>query len=146
MRNQYTAPNSAAREHLSEVLARLSPSDHGRPAGGPGWHVGGLLAHLAFWDNRALVLLAKWKEKGVGPSPIDTDVFNESMRTLCNAIPAEVLKEMVTATAVAIDKEIESLSPELIVTVEKEGPAVRLNRGLHREHHLAQIEKALGRE
>jgi hypothetical protein len=58
MTNQYAQPNTAERVHLEKVIARLSPSDHGRPAGGPGWTVGGLLAHLAFWDTRALVLLA----------------------------------------------------------------------------------------
>lgn len=143
MTNQYAQPNTAERAHLEKVIARLSPSDHGRPAGGPGWTVGGLLAHLAFWDTRALVLLARWKKEGIGPSPIDIDVFNESMRPLCNAVAASVIAKMAVETAAAIDEEIDSLSPEMLANVERDGKPVRLNRGLHRTHHLAQVEKAI---
>jgi hypothetical protein len=142
MTNQYTQANSAERDHLEKVIARLSPSDYDRPAGGPGWTIGGLLAHLAFWDNRALALLAKWKKEGIGPSLIDTDLFNESMRPLCNAVPAAVIARMAVETATAIDEEIDSLQPEFLARVERDGTPVRLNRGLHRNHHLAQVEKA----
>jgi hypothetical protein len=143
MSNQYAQPNSAERAHLAKVIARLSPSDYGRPAGGPGCTIGGLLAHLTFWDNRALVLLAKWKKEGIGPSLIDTDLFNESMRPLCNAVPAAEIAEMAVETAAAIDEELDSLSPDFLARVEREGTPVRLNRGLHRSHHLAQVEKAI---
>jgi hypothetical protein len=143
MTNQYTQANSAERDHLEKVIARLSPSDYDRPAGGPGWTIGGLLAHLAFWDNRALVLLAKWKKEGIGPSLIDTDLFNESMRPLCNAVPAAVIARMAVETATAIDEAIDSLQPEFLARVERDGTPVRLNRGLHRNHHLAQVEKAI---
>lgn len=143
MTNQYSQPNSAERAHLDKVIARLSPSDLSRPAGGAGWTIGGLLAHLAFWDNRALILLAKWKKEGIGPSLIDTDLFNESMRPLCNAVPADVIAKMAVETAAAIDREIDSLSPDFLARVEREGTPVRLNRGLHRSHHLAQVEKAI---
>ncbi len=143
MTNQYTQANSAERDHLKEVIARLSLSDYDRPAGGPGWTIGGLLAHLAFWDNRALVLLAKWKKEGIGPSLIDTDLFNESMRPLCNAVPAAVIARMAVETTTAIDDAIDSLQPEFLARVERDGTPVRLNRGLHRNHHLAQVEKAV---
>jgi hypothetical protein len=143
MSNQYTQPNAAERAHLEKVITRLSLSDYGRAAGGPGWTIGGLLAHLTFWDNRARVLLAKWKKDGIGPSLIDTDLFNESMRPLCNAVPAAVIAKMAVETAAAIDQEVDSLSPDFLAKVEREGTPVRLNRGLHRAHHLAQVEKAL---
>jgi hypothetical protein len=143
MPNQYSEPNSAERAHLEKLIARLSPSDYGRAAGGPGWTIGGLLAHLMFWDNRALVLLARWKKEGIGPSLIDTDLFNESMRPLCNAVPAAVIAKMAVETAAAIDEEISSLSSDFLAHVEREGTPVKLNRGLHRSHHLAQVERAL---
>jgi uncharacterized protein (TIGR03083 family) len=144
MGNTYSQPNTEGREHLARVVARMKPSDFARPAGGPGWTVGGLLAHLAFYDNRARVLLTKWKKDGVGPSGNDVDVMNESMRPLFNLIPGDAVARLVTETAGAIDREIDSLPPDLLARVEKDGPAVKLNRGLHRAHHLAQIEKAMG--
>jgi hypothetical protein len=144
MGNPYSLPNTAGRGHLARVIARLTPADFARPAGGPGWTVGGLLCHLAFYDNRASVLLAKWKKESVAPSPNDVDVMNESMRPMFNLIPADAVARLVTETAGAIDREIDSLSPDLLARVEKDGTAVKLNRGLHRAHHLGQIEKALG--
>jgi hypothetical protein len=50
---------------------------------------------------------------------------------------------MAVETAAAIDEEINTLSPEMLANVEREGKPVRLNRGLHRIHHLAQVEKAI---
>ena len=144
MNNSYTQSNRTGREQLQKVVARLKPADYSRPAGGPGWTVGGLLAHLAFYDNRAIVLLAKWKKDGVAPSPNDVDVMNEAMRPMFNLIPADTVARLVTETAGAIDREIDSLAPDLVARVEKDGPAVKLNRGLHRAHHLGQIEKAMG--
>jgi uncharacterized protein (TIGR03083 family) len=144
MGNAYSQPNTDGRDHLARVVARLKPSDFSRPAGGPGWTVAGLLAHLAFYDNRARLLLAKWKKDGVAASANDVDVMNESMRPMFNLIPADAASRLVTETAAAIDKEIDSLSPDFLARVEKDGPAVKLNRSLHRAHHLAQIEKALG--
>jgi len=146
MSNSYAQPNTDGREHLRKVVARLAPADYSRAAGGPGWTVGGLLAHLAFYDNRAVVLLSKWKREEVASSPNDVNVMNESMRPMLNLIPAEAVARLATETAAAIDREIDSLAPDLLARVEKDGTAVKLNRGLHRAHHLAQIEKALGWE
>lgn len=50
------------------------------------WTVATLLAHLAFWDQRVLALLRRWKEKGVDLSPIDADAVNETLRPLCLAL------------------------------------------------------------
>jgi hypothetical protein len=144
MGNVYAQPNTDGRERLQKLVSRLKPSDYSRAAGGPGWTVGGLLAHLAFYDNRAVVLLEKWKKEGVAPSANDVDVMNESMRPMFNLIPAQAVARLVTDTAAAIDGEIDSLPPELLARVEKDGTAVKLNRSLHRAHHLGQIEKALG--
>jgi hypothetical protein len=144
MGNAYSQPNADGRERLARVVARLKPSDFLRPAGGPGWTVAGLLGHLAFYDNRARVLLAKWKKDGVTPSANDVDVMNEAMRPMFNLIAAEAVARLVTETAAAIDKEIDSLPADLLARVEKDGTAVKLNRSLHRAHHLAQIETALG--
>ncbi len=72
MSNVYTEPNREWGETLTELARGLSQADVTRPAGGPGWTVGGLLAK-----------------------------------------------------------------------VEAEGEPVKLNRGVHRQHHIEQIRKAL---
>ena len=144
MSNSFTANNTRWREALSALLGRLSDVDMARAAGGAGWTIGGLLGHLAFWDQRALTLLDKWASTAMAASPVDIDVVNEAMRPFLNAIPPGAIRKLATEMAAAIDASIDALAPEFLAKVETEGKPVRLDRGAHREHHIAQIKKALG--
>jgi hypothetical protein len=144
MSNAYTTRNTAWREKLAALTKRLGDADMARPAGGTGWTIGGLLAHLAFWDQRAVVLLSKWKTQNMAPSAIDVDVVNEAMRPLCNAIPPRAVASMAVSCAAAVDRAIDELDAAFLARIEAEGTPVRLDRSAHREHHVAQIEKALG--
>lgn len=142
MSNPYTQENAVERERLAALVNHLTDEELSRPVEA-GWTVAGFLAHLAFWDRRALTLLRKWKQEGIGPSPIDTDVVNEAMREHCTAIPPRVAAQMAVACAAAIDREIEQLDAEMLAAVETDGTTVHLNRAAHRKLHLEQIERAL---
>jgi len=146
MSNAYSAQNAQWRERLMEVVGRLADADLDRPAGGPGWTVGGLLAHMAFYDYRALTLLDKWKKNAIGPSGLDIDVVNDSLKPLFNVLRPRELRRMVVQAAEDLDAEIDALDPGFLSRIESEGKPVRLNRAAHREHHLGQIEKAVGAE
>jgi hypothetical protein len=98
---------------------------------------------MTFYDQRALVLLARWKKDGIAPSPLDVDVVNDASRPLFNAVAPREMKRLVVAAAEAIDAAIDALDPQYLSRIETEGKPVRLNRAAHREHHLGQIEKAL---
>jgi hypothetical protein len=139
----YLAENAAALERLQALVKRLTDEQLARPLEA-GWTVAAVLAHLAFWDQRALVLLVKWGREGIGPSPIDTDVVSEVTRPLCLAIPPRAAAELALACAQRIDQAIERLSPEMAADVQSRGATVRLNRAHHRRDHLDQIEQALG--
>jgi hypothetical protein len=141
--NAYAAGNAEWREKLFALVDRMFDTDMVKAAGGRGWTAGGLLCHLAFWDQRAIVLLEKWKRDGIAPSPLDVDVVNESMRPFLNAIPAARVRTMVREVAQRIDMEIGSLDPDLLARGESEGKPVHLDRGAHRAHHMAQIEQAM---
>jgi hypothetical protein len=143
MSNAYSAQNAVWREKLVARVGRLSDKDCSRSAGGPGWTVGGLLGHMAFYDIRATVLLARWKKDGISPSPNDVDIVNDATRPLFNAVPPAEMKRIVIEAATAIDAAIDGLDPAFLAKIETEGKPVRLNRTAHREHHLEQIEKAL---
>jgi hypothetical protein len=143
MSNAYTANNAAWRGRLLALAGRLPDTDMTRVVGGAGWTVGGYLCHLAFWDQRALVLLDTWRKGGITDSPNDVDVVNESMRPFLNAIAPLEARRLVKETATAIDAAIDALEPGFLARVEADGKPVRLDRGKHREHHIAQIEKAL---
>ena len=139
----YTEENKTEREHLLALTNRLTDEQlrHELEAG---WTVAAVFAHLAFWDQRALVLLNKWKEDGVGPSPIDTDIVNEAMRVHCLAIAPRAAARLAVSCAVAIDRHVEQLDPAFVAVVLRDGKTVRLNRADHRRDHLSQIERALG--
>ncbi len=143
--NPYALNNNAEREHLASLVNRLTDDELRRPLEA-GWTVAAVLAHLAFWDQRALTLLIKWKQDGIGPSPMDTDIVNEAMRLHCLAIPPRGAARLAIDCAVAIDREIEQLAPAMLADVEANGKTVRLDRAQHRRMHLEQIEQALGKK
>jgi hypothetical protein len=138
----YIAENAAAREHLAALAAKLSDQQLSQPLEA-GWTVSAVLAHLAFWDQRALILIEKWKKEGVGPSARDVDVVNEATRRLCLAIPPCAAVDLALSAAMAIDQVIEQLSPEMVKEMETIGTTVRLDRARHRRTHLDQIRAAL---
>ncbi len=143
MSNAYTRRNREGLERLRSVLGRLTDDQISRPAGGPGWTVGGLLGHIAFYDRRASGILKKWKAQGIGTSAIDVDVANDAMKPLLDALPPRAVVEIALVAAQEIDAEIDSLDPEMLAKVEANGTP-KLDRGSHRVHHLEQIEKAIG--
>jgi len=139
----YIDDNQVERGHLVRLANRLAESElmYPMPAG---WTVGAVLAHLAFWDQRGLVLLEKWADEGIGPSPIDTDVVNEVTRILCLAIPPRAAAQLAIDCAARIDAAIKQLSPQFAADVLEKGKTVRLNRADHRRTHLGEIERVLG--
>jgi hypothetical protein len=145
MLKAYVEESAQQRERLRSLLNRLSDQDLIHPLE-EGLTVSGLLGHLAFWDQRALLLIRSWKQKGVKPSPLDIDVTNDALRPLLLAIPPRRAGELALKAAGAVDQEIETLSPDLIVEIEAKVPNLRLNRGKHRMEHIAEIESALSKE
>ncbi len=142
MNNPYAQANAVEREHLLSLVNRLTDDELNHPLAA-GWTVAGVLAHLAFWDLRALTFLKKWRQDGIGPSPIDTDIVNEVMREHCTAIPPRLAAQLAISSASAIDEAIEQLDAPMLAAVETKGSTVHLNRAAHRQAHLGQIEQAL---
>ena len=142
MPGSFVQENSKQRERLRALVARLSDPDLARPTY-EGWTVAGVLAHLAFWDCRVLLLLQKWKKTGVEASPTDINIVNDAMRPLLLSIPHRRAAEIALETAEAVDREIEKLDLHLIAEIESKLPDFRLNRGRHRQSHIADIESAL---
>jgi hypothetical protein len=139
--NELVEDNAREYTHLKQVIERLSDDDLGTPLEA-GWTVSSVLAHLAFWDQRAITLIEKWKKEGVGQSPIDTDVVNEATRILCLAIPPRQAVELALTLAGAVDRIIAGLTPEILATIQTKGTTVNLRRANHRRTHLGEIEKA----
>jgi len=134
--------NASENDHLRKLVKRLSDEDLRTPRAA-GWTVSALLAHLAFWDQRAITLIEKWKKEGISASPIDVEVVNEVTRRLCLAIEPREAAQLAITLANEIDQVITDLNPEMVEAILTKGTTVKLNRADHRRTHLGEIEKEL---
>ena len=145
MERSFVAENMRERKRLEALVKRVTDEELRLPLG-KDWTVAIALAHLAFWDQRALFLLRKWKKSGVEPSPIDIDVTNDSLLSLWKALPPRNAADLAISSAAAIDHELEEVPLRLIAAIETLGETFRLYRSIHRKLHLDQIEDMLSRK
>jgi len=141
----YVARNNAERARLEALVARLTDADLKRPLAA-GWTVAGVLAHLAFWDQRAFILLDRWQREGVTPPPDDEasiDWINDAAKPMFLALPPRRAAELAVAIAEATDRKVESLSDELVTRNAAADTPVTLTRANHRREHLDEIERGL---
>jgi hypothetical protein len=142
MNRPFVAENAREREKLRLLVERLTVEELRLPMY-DGWTIAVVLGHLAYWDQRSLMLIRKWDREGVAPSAIDIDVTNDSLLPLLLAIPPRTAAELAVSAAEAIDRELEEASSELIAAIEKLGEKFRLYRCIHRKLHLDEIEELL---
>ena len=144
MDRSFVEENAKARHRLRSLVTGLTDEALNLPLGDD-WTVAVALAHLAFWDQRSLVLMQKWKQHGVEPSPIDIDVTNDSLLPIWRAIPSRAAAELAISCAEAIDRELEEASQDLIDAIESLGEKFRLYRSIHRKLHVDEIEALLSK-
>jgi hypothetical protein len=128
---------------LRDLLGRLSDEELALPLEG-GWSVGSTLAHLAFWDQRAVFLLERWEQQGVGPSQMDVDILNRACLPQWRALAPRVAADLTLKTAEAIDKKIETVSAEIFdwCLTNSDCP-INIERAKHRAEHIEQIQEAV---
>jgi hypothetical protein len=138
--------NRLARERLRATVSRLSDADLNQNVG-DGWTIAAALAHVAFWDRRAQVLLEKWQKTGEVPlpSPADIDVINDAAQHLIGLIPPRAAATEAVAAADAVDSALETLNAELLDRVIANS-ATRVDRARHRVEHLDEIDRLLNKE
>lgn len=142
----YSEQNATSRQRLVDLTHRLSEEDFARSTD-YGWTASALLAHLAFWDLRMSAILHRWQEEGLDPSPNDMMVVNEALKTLCHAMEPRATVNLALSAAEQIDSELDSLTAERTKELEEHAAATetqfRMNRSLHRNAHLDDIEALL---
>jgi hypothetical protein len=139
----FVAENAKERERLKSLIARLTDEDLNLPLGDD-WTVAVAFAHLAFWDQRSLYLLRKWKQNAnVIPSPIDVDIINDALLSTWKAIPPSTAANLAYSSAEEIDRELEEYPSDLVPKIEGIGEKSRLYRSIHRKLHIDQIEDLL---
>jgi hypothetical protein len=143
MDNSFIIENRKERERLQNLVNRLTDKKLSLILYKEGWTVAVALAHLAFWDQRRLELIKKWKNTGVEPSPVDMDTINNALIPFFLAIPPRKAAELAVSIAEEVDRELEALPTVLIEAIQNSKDAHALNRYLHRQMHLDDIEKLL---
>jgi hypothetical protein len=127
-----------------EGLAEPMPAD---------WTVAGVLAHLAFWDQRVTTLVDRWGPDGKGTPPDSpgsydeeaVDWINDAAKPLILALPPRIAAQVAVEAAVAADERVASLSDGLLAENERTGLYINPLRADHRGEHLDEIEQMRSR-
>jgi hypothetical protein len=143
----YVAENDLQRERLHALVRRLTDQELGRPMPA-GWTIAGVLGHLAFWDQRLLVLLERWEREGPAavPRALDhaaVDWINDAAKPLLLAVLPRRAADLAVSIADAVDRKAKALPDEFVARNTAAGHPLNLRRAEHRREHLDEIEQAL---
>jgi hypothetical protein len=140
--SQIIIENETESDRLEDLVNKLTDRELSIPMEA-GWTVSSVLAHLAFWDIRAIKLINKWKQRGVEYSALDTDIINEVTREIFNELPPRVAANFTIEKSRVLDRIIRDLDPEFMEKIKTIGQNVRLERYIHRRLHIEEIQKAI---
>ncbi len=144
----FVIENRVERDRLRAFVDGVSDADLVRPMPA-GWTVAAVLAHVAFWDQRLLVLLDHASSGGTRlPAALresDVDWINDAAKPLMLALPPRAAAELALSTAKAVDARIEALPDDFVARNAAAGSPLNLLRAEHRRQHLDEIERAFAR-
>jgi hypothetical protein len=137
--------NEIERDRLATLVDKLSDDDLAHDLGG-GWTVAVALAHLAFWDERAALLLERYADGTPEHNIPDwyEDLLNETLEPQWQALPPRVAAEQAVAAAEHVTRALRVLEDDLCARLEAQEQGYLLRRFNHRREHIEQIEAALG--
>jgi uncharacterized damage-inducible protein DinB len=142
----YIAENERERRRLEALVDTLDDAALNRPMPA-GWTVAGVLAHLAFWDQRIIIFIEGLKHGA--PVPVenqeDVDWINDAAKPMQLAVPPRRAATLAVETARATDQAVATLSDELLARNAAAPQPINLLRATHRREHLDDIEKSLAR-
>jgi hypothetical protein len=144
----YVEHNRAALARLRALVDRLSDEQLAQPMDN-GLIPAAVLAHMAFWDGRALTLAERWDNGGPGPQAADiepgnVDWINDAARPLLEAIPPRDAARLALTIAEAVDRKVGTLSDEQLAQNRAAGSPLNVARANHRLEHVEELERALG--
>lgn len=133
--------NRTSTERIRSLATRLSDAELQHPVG-QHWTVAIVLAHLAFWDRRAMYVLDMTERDGKLFIP-EIDIFvNDLSLPLWAAIPPRAAAQISIETAEDLDQRLETYPTGLLAEVHSYNQRWVV-RALHRNEHLDEAEAAL---
>ena len=143
----YISANDRERERLRALVARLGDAELTLQVN-EHWTIAGVLAHVAFWDARQLVLIGKLeRDEPFTPDDVEPDDatwINDSVRPLAHAIEPREAARLAVRLADETDARIASIAPDRLWPNDPTSLVVA-SRSEHRSEHLDEIEGALRR-
>jgi len=131
--------NDASRQRLGSLIERLSDEQLGTPMAND-WTVAAYLAHVAFFDRRALELARRFTTaEAVYASPVDVHVLNDALLPQWRLLDPRAAANDALAAAVAVDAALVAL-PDDVLRRNVELDGISLDRASHRVMHLNEIE------
>ena len=137
----HVTQNREQLERLRRLVAQLGDDDLKRELP-DGWTIADALAHLAFYDRRAQILLERFAREGVFASPYDYETINAALLHLTRRIPSREIAAEVVEAAEAADRAAASTPAPLMGEIRRLNQ-VKLERAEHRRSHLDDIEALL---
>jgi hypothetical protein len=125
-------------------MRKLNDDDLQRDLG-EGWTVSVALAHLAFWDERAALLLERYAE-GTPQHHIPDwyeDLLNQTLEPQWRALSPRAAADGAVAAAEHVTRVLRTLDDDLCARLESHEEGYLLRRFNHRNEHIEQIEAAL---
>ena len=134
--------NAASRERLRRLTEAGDEALRGKLA--DGWTVAATLAHLAFWDRWVLERWDRYARDGAFDDlpAVVTDLTNAAGLPGWLALEPARAAALALEAAEAVDRRIAALPAAAIADAVATGRPVMLDRSLHREAHLDEIERA----
>ena len=142
----YVAENDHERRRLEALVGKLDDAALSRPMPA-GWTVAAVLAHLAFWDERAVVLCEQLTHGAPVPEmdPAHVDWINDAAKPTQLALSPRRAATLAVESARAADQAVAALSDALLAKNVAAKNPINLLRAEHRREHLDEIERALAR-
>jgi hypothetical protein len=140
----YIAENDHERRRLEALVGKLDDAALSRPMP-DSWTVAGVLAHLAFWDQRipTFIDILKRGTKVPEEDSIDVEWINAAAKPTQLALPPRRAATLAVETARAVDQAVASMSDDLLAKNAAAGTPINVRRAEHRREHLDEIERAL---
>jgi hypothetical protein len=136
--------NDRERARLRALIDRLDDEALAAPANAS-WTVAGVLGHLAYWDNRVLVLAEKI-DRGEPWVPSDAepegDWLTDSTRRLIHAIAPRAAADLALRIAAETDARVAALPLDRMAPRDPASP-INPARSEHRGEHLDELERVL---
>src|SRR5262249_34907679 len=109
---------------------------------GDGWTAAAAIAHLAFFDRRASILLDRWTRGDESPSGLDVDVINDALLTQWLLLPPRAAVVDALTAGEEINAKIAALSEDEVNAI-RTAQSIRLDRAHHRTDHLNELDRVL---